>query len=411
MSSAIESIAGDQPRAAAFLALLSSMREDSFISESLEQWRVAARPSRIDLALAREIASGACRMAVQLDFLIDAAAGRKLTLKLKGRALLRCGAYQLLYLDRIPAHAAVDESVALANQFGHRSFGQLVNALLRRIAESPPPLPTGSTPQALSIRTSFPLLFVDLLLAQFGAEQTERLLNQLNQPPPTMARIRGTAPLPTGWELYPNPFHKMAIVPKGEITPSPDFIVQNTTPAELLAKALHGWKGERILDLCAAPGGKSVLLHDLFPNADLWVNEPSPKRVVRLRENLDLYGVKAHLTEFPGELYPEGERFDLVVIDAPCSNSGVLHKRPEARWRLTQEALDSLAALQRALIERAGKLLSPGGRICYLTCSILDCENREVVEGSGRQLLFSEQVVPSSDGRDGGFAALLGESL
>lgn len=405
MSSAIESIAGDQPRAAAFLALLSSMREDSFIAESLEQWRVASRPSRVDLALAREIASGACRMAIQLDFLLDAAAGRKLTLKLKGRAILRCGAYQLLYLDRIPAHAAADESVALANQFGHRSFGQLVNALLRRIAESPPPLPTGSTPQAISIRTSFPLLFVDLLLAQFGTEQTEHLLNQLNQPPPTMARIRDAAPVPAG------SFHKMAILPKGEITPSPDFIVQNITPVELLTKALHGWEGNRILDLCAAPGGKSVLLHDLFPDADLWVNEPSPKRVVRLRENLDLYRVKAHLTEFPGELYPEGERFDLIVIDAPCSNSGVLHKRPEARWRLTKEALGSLAALQRALIERAEKLLSPGGRICYLTCSILDCENREVVEGAGRQILFSEQVLPSSDGRDGGFAALLGESL
>lgn len=398
MSSAIESIAGDQPRAAAFLALLASMRGDSFISESLEQWRVAARPSRVDLALAREIASGACRMAAQLDFLIDAAAGRKLTLKLKGRALLRCGAYQLLYLDRIPDHAAVDESVALANQFGHRSFGQLVNALLRRIAETPPALPTGLSPQALSIRTSFPLLFVNLLLAQFGAEQTEHLLNQLNQPPPTMARIRGS--------LY-----EMAILPKGEVTPSPDFVVQNITPVELLRKALHGWKGDRILDLCAAPGGKSVLLHDLFPGADLWVNEPSAKRVVRLRENLKFYGLKAHLTEFPGELYPEGERFDLVVIDAPCSNSGVLHKRPEARWRLTEESLSSLAALQSALIERAGKLLSPGGVICYLTCSILDCENREVVEGSGRQVLFSEQVLPSSDGRDGGFAALLGERV
>lgn len=393
-------------REAAFLALLASLRLETFVSDYLDQWQKHEKPTPRDFGLAYEIASGSARMALALDYIAaNLSEKKKLSLKLKERALVRTAIYQHCFMSRIPLYAIVDETMEIAKKHCHPIFNKYLHALLRALEKGVPSLPSEKTPQAFSVSYSYPIYFVEELLEEHGILKTEEILAAGNQSPIIMARKMGRT------------FGEMEIVEDlQKVANSPEYYIQNSTPVELMEElaeqtSLPG----RILDLCASPGGKALMLRDLFPQAKLFVNDVSEEKLRRLKENFAKYGVEAHLSCGLGEDYLSDELFDLIVLDVPCSNSGVLNKRPEARWRINPEALKALNASQMRLLKRAKELLAPGGKIWYLTCSILPEENELLIKEACQTYRLEagkhKRVLPTKAGSDGGFACLLIHSI
>lgn len=197
-----------------------------------------------------------------------------------------------------------------------------------------------------------------------------------------------------------------------QIIKSTSCYIQNVTPVLLFSKlASASFKPKSILDLCSSPGGKLLLAHDFFPEAKLYANDVSEAKLKRLKENVKKYDLSVKFSCQKGEKFQSDNRFDLIIIDAPCSNSGVLHKRAEARWRITPKKLEELCTLQYHLIKRALSFLTPRGQIWYMTCSILSYENEGLVEEAkedmGFSILKTHQQLPNQKGYDGGFACSL----
>jgi len=170
-------------------------------------------------------------------------------------------------------------------------------------------------------------------------------------------------------------------------------------------------KPNSILDLCASPGGKTLLVHDLFPGAKLFANDISEQKMKKLSQNCQKYHLDASLSCCKGEDFVSEQLFDLIMVDAPCSNTGVLSKRPEARWRFSPETFKDLEETQLKLLGHAVTLLSPQGEIWYLTCSILDFENEKLIQQVCQkydlQVRTQLTIYPSEAGLDGGFACAL----
>jgi 16S rRNA (cytosine967-C5)-methyltransferase len=390
-------------REAAYRALLGSMREERFISEALEQWRKTDSPSARDLRFAREMAYGAMRKQKSLNHYAKQLAPA-LKLKRKERALLYLSLYQAIEMDKIPIHAVVNESVKLGKKECHARFADFLNAILQKIPNTTFTLPQGSDAGSLAIRYSYTDYYVQKLLDCYGLDKTIAILEASNAPGKTMARIRANFESLPG--IIETPFKVALLENPQDHFDSPDIYIQNAAPVALMgavAKTLQKPPGS-ILDMCASPGGKALLAHDLYPGAKLTVNDVSEYKLLKVRENFKKYGVDASYS-----VGPEPLSHDLIIVDAPCSNSGVLNKRPEARWRITEQSVDELRSLQKRLLRQALDLLNPGGIVWYMTCSILPDENQELIkeEGLWKNCLFHKVITPNSKGWDGGFACAL----
>ncbi len=375
-------------RAAAFHALMAWERTHTFIDDSITRWKAHAAPSKLDVDLAYELACGTLRMQRYLDYQAKrVTANHKLPAKLAEKVLLRLALYQWFFLDRMPPHAIVNEMVALSKETASPHFARFINGLLRNIDRE-----HAQVPENLADRYSYTDFFVEQLVQHYDQARAEKILQAENRPCPFMARLRCDPNAETrallkdaiqDGQMYV--FEGSA--PIGAIAASPSFYIQNKTQPYLLwqcAKRLEK-PPKTILDMCAAPGGKTVLLHDLFPTSMLVANDVSPAKVALLQENLTKYGIAARVHCGRGEELQLQElqleqRFDLIVVDAPCSNSGVLYKCPEARWRLQKQAINELTQQQFRLLQSAARLLAPGGRIWYSTCSILPEENEALLE-------------------------------
>lgn len=404
-------------REAAYLALLYSYRGIGFISSHLEAWKAQRNPKENDFNLALEIAYGSCRMALALDYIAKQLAEGCLNLKRKERLLLHTALYQRYFMTRIPAYALTNETVAIASKHCHSRFANFLNVLLRKAAASEIHLPNDDASASLSIRYSLPLYFVEELLAEYGLESAKKIMNASNQTPPLMARARKpAAEPPLGTRIFAHSTLPMLLIEDRTVLPSiaqaEEFYIQNATPAALVSLlAEKSFFPKTILDLCAAPGGKLLLAHDLYPNAQLFANDLTEDKIKKLRENLSKYHIEAAIQCGPGELYPAAQHFDLIILDLPCSNSGVLNKRPEARWRLNKEAIEKLEQTQSRLVEHAITLLNPGGQLWYMTCSILKSENEKLIASIAQkhrlEITLMKTILPDDQGFDGGFAAAL----
>lgn len=380
-------------REAAYLAIMASIKEEHYASDFLERWKEKESPSPKDDHLAREIAFGTIQRKLSLDYLAtQLTPQKKLNMKTKELVLLRTALYQFYFMDRIPIYAITDETQNIAKKYCHRTFCAFLNAILRKLEGSALSLPSDS----LSVFYSYPEYFVEQLTKDYGLEETKRILMLGNKSAKVMARKR-SAPFEVEEVKVPHAAH------------SKDYYIQNRTPV-LLIKELSQTLDDphRILDLCASPGGKTLLMHDLFPKAKLYANDVSEAKLQRIRENAEKYEFDVVLSCGPGELYPHNEKFDLVIVDAPCSNTGVLNKRAEARWRLTSENVQALEVLQIKLIENASELAD---NIWYMTCSILKEENEGIIRKScekfGLEVVKQLTLLPDEQGSDGGFAAAL----
>lgn len=404
-------------REAAFLALLHALKGDGYISDFLETWRVAANPSPQDYHLAQQIAYGSSQMALSLDYLAtQTSTKKKIHLKLKERALLYTAIYQMHFLDRIPTYAIVDETIKIAKKYFHKFFIAFLNATLRRMAEIKPTLPLGNDPFSISVRYSYPADFIVELIKCYGLTVALKILGAGNQPSTTTARVRNSTSALPEWKLLQEKPFPVAMIPPDSVTQvaqSPDFYIQNVTPAFLIGTLCEQLKDapKKVLDMCASPGGKSLAIYDYFPDIQLHANDISPEKVQRLKDNFNKYGVNGQISCYDGQHFDLEDKFDLIILDVPCSNSGVLNKRPEARWRLNSDHYQQLKVLQLELVKNALKLLKPSGEIWYMTCSILVEENEgriaHICKDYGLQVINSSCILPNEEGWDGGYACSL----
>jgi len=307
-----------------------------------------------DRAFAMQLAYGTVQRVRPLDHAIETL-GRRPVRKLDPpvRAALRLGAYQLGYLESVPAHAAANESVELVRAAGLERAVPFTNAVMRRLGEGIDDLLAGlgeETPAAAALKHSYPDWVAEAFWRELGSEDALALMRAQNEPPERAVRE------PTGGLLAPWP---------------------QSRGSQLAGAAVGAKPGEQILDLCAAPGGKATQL--VAAGADVVAVEKHPGRARELEENAARLGaplqvVNADALELPRDL----TGFDRVLVDAPCSGLGVLNSRPDLRWRAKP-----LAELQLDLLRVAVERVRPGGSITYAVCTIHKPENEDVVDTLG----------------------------
>jgi 16S rRNA (cytosine967-C5)-methyltransferase len=344
--------------------------------------RSAALGSK-DAGLASEIVFGVLRFRAQLDYLTGLHTKPKLDLEVQ--TALRMGIYQLRYLERIPRHAAVSESVELVKRARKRSAAALVNAVLRKITRDPVEWPTRA------IALSHPEWLLERWEAQYGRAAAEGIAVANLRPPETYVRAPGPAP---GLEptAVPNCYRLVA----GRAGPFRIQDIGSQTIVPLLALEA----GQTFLDLCAAPGNKTA--QALESGVRAIACDLHPRRLERLRD-LDIPLLVLNGT---GPL-PFGARFDRILVDAPCSGTGTLARNPEIKWRLRPEDLNGLHQRQVALLRNALQVLKPGGVLVYSTCSLEKEENESVVEEAAPHRAQLHRRIPGRDPGDGFFAAVI----
>lgn len=333
------------------------------------------------------------------------------------RWLLRLGLAQLLVLD-MPPHAAVNETVNLATRA--RGF---INAILRRAEREKSELQSLVPELPQHIRFSHPGWLTERLEASVGQEHLGALLEWNQQPAPTFVRLNRLHPhaletLPSTPELTPagEDFYRCVHPPREALA---DGRCYAQDPSTALAPLLLAPQpGMRVLDACAAPGGKTALLAQLMENSGVVVaTDSSAARLRRLSSNLSRMQVRnaqAYLHDWSRPEVPDfaKEKFDAILLDVPCSNTGVMRRRIDVRWRLKSEDFATLAASQLSLVKSALRCLKPGGALVYSTCSLDREENEGVLEKlvalhPDVTIEATKKSLPHQDGHDGAFAALL----
>jgi len=442
------------PRRLALDVLRAVWRSDAhrFAQDMIEE-RLGLLRNAADRRLFGDLVYGVIRRRGTLDAVLAAYASRPL--EEVDRAvldILRLGLYQILFHERVPAHAAVDEAVRLTRSVGRPAAASFVNAVLRtisagiRFTEAPDPsrplasltlrvgracvfdravLPPPEDRVAhLAALYSYPTWLIERWLARYGAERARELCEVCNEPPALFARpnslrtdVPGLLARLTEEGVAAEPAAGGRTIRLPPHTRVKDvrsfregmFLIQDDSSARV-APFLDPHPGERVLDLCAAPGGKSCHVAELMRNRGVIVAvDIEGTRLKRVVENALRLGIGIVATvEAEGAEFARSHagEFDRVLVDAPCSNTGVLRRRVEARWRLSDAVLERLTRTQRALLAGGLRALRPGGVLVYSTCSLEPEENRELVRAvlaanAGFRLDAEERILPSREGGDG----------
>lgn len=365
--------------------------------------QVPATMSTVDRALVTELFYGVLRHRSALDWRLAACSQRHLArLAPPTLTLLRLGAYQLLFLARVPASAAVNETVALTKRLCAPADVGFVNAVLRALDRRRHELVVPDLLERpldhLTAEYSHPVWLVRRWLKRFGVQRTLHLCRANNAIPPMTLRVNTRVTTrerlldvlrQEGVEAAP-----CAVSPQG-------VVIRGTPPTATLAFA-QGWyyvqdeaaqlvglavaprPGERVLDACAAPGGKSIHLAELMGDrGEVVAADVKPDRLGLVAENCRRMGIKSVQT-VAADLTQASDaarlgRFDRILVDAPCTGLGVLRRHPEAKWHKTEGLIARYAVTQRAILDRVAPLLTPGGVLVYSTCSTEREENEEVV--------------------------------
>jgi 16S rRNA (cytosine967-C5)-methyltransferase len=410
-----------------------------------------------DRGLCHELTLGVLRNALFLDKIIEHFTGKKLgKLDLPVLLALRLGLYQMRFMTKIPARAAINESVEIVKQERLVSAASFVNAVLRRAAKEadfdPAEAITGEL-EKLSVSSSHPLWLLQRWVDEFGFEETEKLARANNQIPQTSFRLNRpdetalkeleTAGVEfTGSTLVPNCF----VVTKANKTlyefAEQGKIVLQDEASQLVAHLARLEKGESFFDVCAAPGNKTTqiingqIINEARERGALTgegfyaAGDLHPHRIETLRRNLErarIENVKVFEYDAVQSVPFDAETFDCILVDAPCSGTGTIRHNPEIRWSLKPEDLSELPLKQKRILANAARVLKKGGRIIYSTCSLEEEENENVVQeflrehpefkivvsdiaeelATGRGFL---RTFPHRNNTDGFFAAVLQKS-
>ncbi len=382
-----------------------------------------------DRALATEIALGTLRRRAALDHLLRQVSSRGLdTVDADVLDLLRAAAYQLRHLERVPAHAVVHDAVALTRTVASARAAGYVNAVLRALAARPataalPPRPAGAAAGReidrepalayLATTQSHPRWLVERWLDRHGFEAAARWTSFNNTAAPIALRVNSLRASPAG--LAAQLAEQGVEVAAGRWSPATLvvtrgnplatalagrglFLVQDEA-SQLVAELVRARPGDRALDACAAPGGKTVAIAGAMADRGLLVaGDLRPARLAVLAATLAACGCRSTRIvrlDARGPL-PFGPAFDWVLVDAPCSGLGTLRRDPDIRWRRTPDDLEPLARVQSALLDAAAAVVAPGGRLVYATCSSEPEENQHVVEAFlGRAAGFTVEPPPA----------------
>ena len=382
-------------REAALLALERCRRDGAWSGAVLDALIRSQDLDRRDAALASQLCLGVLQNSVWLDHVIDAYSRGKLEPKL--RDVLRLGAYQLLFLDKIPKRAAVNETVSLCRAAGYGRASGLVNAVLRRISENdPPPISETDPAKRLSIRWSHPEWLVRRLLRDHDEAFVEGFLRCNNDIPPLTLQVNRLKVEPRDYERALErigiDFESDPELPGcltligGAVRELPGFeeglfYVQDRAARSAVAAA--GLKpGMRVLDACAAPGGKSfAAAMELENRGEILSCDLHEKKLGRIRSGAERLGITILQTRARDGRDPDDRElgsFDAVLADVPCSGLGVIRKRPEIRQK-TEEELRELPSIQAEILEHLAPLVKSGGLLLYSTCTVLPEENEEQI--------------------------------
>jgi 16S rRNA (cytosine967-C5)-methyltransferase len=412
--------------------LLRSQQTQRAVEPILARQFRSAALSSVDTGLCRELVSGCVRWRRLLDWLIERATeGREQ--KPAVREILRLGLYQIFFLNRIPEHAIVDESVRLAK--AERCLGQagFINAMLRRFLREREQI----TRDIANLQEERPALgqsHPDWLFEQWeqrwGREKTIRLMEWNNQPAPTCARVNRlvtdpvhlakrwddegveATPINCDWAQPDSLFRLRQHPPLESLGSFRDGLFYIQDPSTLLpVDLLDPRPGQAVLDLCAAPGGKTCHIAGQMKNeGQLSALDTSESRLGLLRENCDRMRVTC-ATLGQADAVATGE-YDRVLVDVPCSNTGVMRRRLDLRWRLSPGQAKLFADEQLKLLGQAAAHAKPDGQLVYSTCSIEPEENNQLVArfleaNTGWALADERMLHPVEDHIDGAYAARL----
>jgi 16S rRNA (cytosine967-C5)-methyltransferase len=412
-------VAATSARRVALAALKTWRKKNDFADAIIAQLLAKSALAVADRAFAVELFYGVLRNLALLDFWIGQLRDARVDVDL--RDILRVGLYQL-FVARTAEHAAVHESVALAPKRQRPVVNGILRAAIRRREE----LQRLVDAQSLDIRFSHPKFLIERWTEQFGAAATQALCEWNNQPPPIYGRINQfKIDRESFLERYPNA-RPLPNCPNFVELSSPtealsrgDCYVQDPSTA-IACELLDPKPGERILDACAAPGGKTSYLAELIRNSGLIIAcDRDAKRLRLLRENLRRLGVRTATVmqhDWTKQPPPKAIRnqapFDRILIDAPCSNTGVMRRRVDVRWRLRPAEFRRLQARQIEIVRAIVPLLKADGVLVYSTCSLEREENEDVAEALLREMSIlrledQRKCLPFVDHFDGAFAARL----
>lgn len=406
-----------------------------YVENLLDEAQAGARLAPADRRLCQELTYGVVRWQAALDWLIARKTPGR-TQKPALQDLLRLGLYQIFWLDRIPNHAAVHETVEMAKQDGFGPQAGFVNAILRgylREFDATKKLLTELKTTQPPVGWSHPEWLATRWQERWGAEKTATLLEWNNTPPKTFARVNTLKADPGkllerwrmeekveydfvrhDWLDESQVFELKEHPPLAELGSFRDgwFYVQD--PSTLLAvRELDPKPGETVLDFCAAPGGKTTFIAQLMRNEGRVVaQDVSEDRLRLVRENCARLGVTCVGMTATSNVALRTSHFDKVLVDAPCSNTGVLRRRVDLRWRLQPAEIVRLRVAQLGLLRQAALRLKAGGVLVYSTCSLEPEENQDVVkqflaEQSAFKLESERELLPFAEAVDGAYVARL----
>ena len=370
---------------------------DLALEAHLEKLGLAPR----DRALTTELVYGTLRWRRTLDWELQARSTRPIeALEVWLLNLLRLSDYQLRFLDRVPPWAVVDDAVRIARSRGHKGIGDYVNALLRQVARSSPDsLAQPNDPiEALAIRSSFPSWLIQRWIKRYGMNEAGALANAMNQRPPTTVRVNS---LKTTREALEARLLKQKISSRPTRYAPDGLLLEDAPPLVSLDAFREGFltaqdeasilvshlvdpqPGETVADVCSAPGTKATHLAQLMGNKGrIIAMDPHPSRLKLVAESCHRLGVEI-VECHAGSVEALAPRFagicDRVLVDAPCSNLGVIRRHPDVKWRRRESDLEALQTVQLSILGAAAELVRPGGLLVYATCSLEPEENEFVV--------------------------------
>jgi 16S rRNA (cytosine967-C5)-methyltransferase len=424
-------VTGEKPREIAVRILL-ARQQRQFVEDLLEHALRGVVLKREDRGFIQELVYGVARWELTLDWLIARKTSGK-SQKPFIQNVLRLGLYQMFWLDRVPSYAAVNECVELCKKRGFLAESKFINAILRRygreVEETRRKLDDVRQTN-LARGFSHPDWLCRRWEQRWGKATTVELLNWNNTPPPTYARVNEIKARPEelreswraeGVEFSETSFEWVAPMTIFRLEAHPAlaelksfqtglFYIQD--PSTVVAvQMLSPRKGEAILDLCAAPGGKTTCIAQLVRNGGrILAEDLDPDRLKRVKENAERLGAISITTD--SAAFPRDTTFDRILVDVPCSNTGVIRRRVELRWRLRPEEIQRLALTQLSILRAAARRLRAGGTLVYSTCSLEREENHGVIreflnEHLGFKLEAERELTPMANGVDGAYCARL----